>query len=142
MAVGWRQCLTTLQLAQFVAISLQSYLAYARGAECGAPDWAKVVMMLYMGSMLVLFGNFFLQRYIFRAPEAEMCSGVEAGGHPEQLQCNGISTLNSAGEAIVSTPPWFRGGAINYQLTCKKSSALRSTLIFPLSAANLSNCCM
>lgn len=38
----WRQYLTSLQLAQFCLISLQSAVAYSRGPSCGAPDWAKV----------------------------------------------------------------------------------------------------
>ena len=121
---GWRQYLTSLQLAQFVAISTQSYLAYSSGVECGAPDWAKLVMVLYMGSMLVLFGNFFLQRYIFNKSEADMCGVIKAVEQPERIQYNGMSTLNAKGEATVALPPWFnpkrhkqRGDRFSYQLT-------------------------
>ena len=44
----WRQYLTSLQLIQFVLISLQSFLAFREGATCGAPDWAKLLMVGYM----------------------------------------------------------------------------------------------
>jgi hypothetical protein len=132
---GWRQYLTTLQLLQFVAISLQSYLAYSSGAECGAPDWAKLAMMLYMGSMLVLFGNFFLQRYIFNKSEADMCGVIKAVEPPERIQYNGMSTLNSKGEATVPLPAWFnpkrhrqRGDRFSYQLTREISRAQPSAL--------------
>jgi elongation of very long chain fatty acids protein 4 len=52
----WRQHLTTLQLTQFVMISTQSYIAWTAGPSCGSPDWSKIVMILYMMSMLILFG--------------------------------------------------------------------------------------
>ena len=42
-----------MQLSQFCLISAQSYLSYTAGPECGAPDWAKLLMILYMASMLV-----------------------------------------------------------------------------------------
>merc|ERR550514_432019 len=50
----WRQYLTSLQLLQFCAISVQSAIAYWTGPACGSPDFAKVLMVGYMGSMLVL----------------------------------------------------------------------------------------
>merc|ERR550514_2085589 len=50
----WRQYLTSLQLLQFCAISVQSAYAYWSGPTCGSPDFAKVLMVAYMGSMLVL----------------------------------------------------------------------------------------
>ena len=81
-------------------------------------------MVLYMGSMLVLFGNFFLQRYIFNKSEADMCGVIKAVEQPERIQYNGMSTLNAKGEATVALPPWFnpkrhkqRGDRFSYQLT-------------------------
>lgn len=131
---GWRQYLTSLQLVQFVAISLQSYLAYTSGAECGAPDWAKLVMILYMGSMLVLFGNFFLRRYVFNKSEADMCGVIKAVEPPERIQYNGMATLTSKGDATVPLPPWFnpkrhrqRGDRFSYQLT--RETALPNLLL-------------
>lgn len=89
LASGWRKHLTTMQLSQFCLISTQSYLAYRSGPECGAPDWAKLLMILYMASMLVLFGNFFMQRYIFNKPSADMCGVIKAVEQPERIQYNG-----------------------------------------------------
>merc|ERR1719247_2932659 len=60
----WRQYLTSLQLIQFVAICTQSTVAYWTGPACGSPDFAKVLMVGYMGSMLALFGQFFLNAYV------------------------------------------------------------------------------
>jgi hypothetical protein len=61
----WRKHLTSLQLGQFVLISMQSYISWTSGPECGAPDWAKILMIAYMVSMLLLFGNFFFHRYVW-----------------------------------------------------------------------------
>ena len=103
----WRQHLTTLQLCQFVLISVQSYIAYNAGPSCGAPDWAKLIMILYMASMLVLFGNFFMRRYVFNKSEADMCGVIKGVEHPDAEIYNGIVQLNKLGEAVVSLPPWF-----------------------------------
>jgi len=50
-----------MQFLQFIVIFAQSLLAYRVGPTCGSPDFAKVLMIIYMGSMITLFGNFFLQ---------------------------------------------------------------------------------
>jgi hypothetical protein len=57
----WAPYITTMQLAQFIIIFAQSLLSYRIGPTCGSPDFAKVLMIVYMGSMVALFGNFFLQ---------------------------------------------------------------------------------
>lgn len=74
----WRQYLTSVQLAQFVLISVQSCISLRRGQGCGAPDWAKLLMVAYMFSMLLLFGNFFVRRYLIKQPQATppACMGV------------------------------------------------------------------
>jgi GNS1/SUR4 family len=54
------------QLAQFAAIFLQSCLALLSGPDCGSPDFVKVLLIIYMGSLLLLFGVFFTQRYILK----------------------------------------------------------------------------
>ena len=59
----WRRHLTTLQLIQFVTVFAQARLMWARGPECGYPDWTKALMLLYQVSMLALFGNFFVHAY-------------------------------------------------------------------------------
>jgi hypothetical protein len=63
----WRPYLTSLQLAQFVLIFTQSILGLAYGETCGVertPDYARVLMIFYMGTMLFLFGRFFVQSYM------------------------------------------------------------------------------
>lgn len=59
----WKKYLTSLQLIQFVLISTQSLLAWRRGPHCGTPDFAKALLIAYMGSMLYLFGQFFIRSY-------------------------------------------------------------------------------
>ena len=60
----WAPYLTGLQLIQFILIAAQNWIAYQAGPTCGAPDFAKVVLFFYMGSMLALFGHFFYDKYI------------------------------------------------------------------------------
>jgi len=60
----WRPYLTALQLTQFVLISAQNVIAWVKGPSCGGPDFGKALLIAYMASMLYLFGNFFVNRYI------------------------------------------------------------------------------
>ena len=66
-----------------------------------------------MGSMVALFGNFFLQRYIFRRPYTalDLCGVVKSpapmGGLIVSAQHCGIATLNAQGSCIVLLPPEF-----------------------------------
>ena len=46
---------------QFCLIFTQSLLSYRIGYTCGSPDFAKLLMIVYMGSMCALFGHFILQ---------------------------------------------------------------------------------
>lgn len=61
-------------MGQFAFIFVQSVLAYFEGPECGSPDFSKLLMMGYMGSMLVLFSDFFIKRYILKKQAYDMCS--------------------------------------------------------------------
>ena len=60
--------ITSMQLLQFVVIFIQSLLSYRIGPTCGSPDFAKILMIIYMGSLIALFGHFFIQKYIFQKP--------------------------------------------------------------------------
>ncbi|GAM19933.1 hypothetical protein SAMD00019534_031080, partial [Acytostelium subglobosum LB1] len=60
--VWWKRYLTQLQLVQFV-INLGSSI-YALSNDCPFPRWMFWGMIIYMVSMLVLFGSFYLQAYI------------------------------------------------------------------------------
>ena len=109
----WAPYITSLQLAQFIIIFGQSLLSYRVGPTCGSPDFAKILIIVYMGSMVALFGNFFLQRYIFRRPYTalDLCGVVKSpapmGGLIVSAQHCGIATLNAQGSCIVLLPPEF-----------------------------------
>lgn len=60
----WSPILTAMQLTQFVLIATQSAIGWYRGPECGTPDWGKAMLIGYMGTMLILFGEFFVKKYI------------------------------------------------------------------------------
>lgn len=101
----WRQYLTSLQLLQFCLISVQSVLAYSNGPTCGSPDWAKVVMVLYMGSMLILFGQFFVKRYINKDTQASMAGVITTKlWEPEYMVYHGVQTLDKNGAAVIDLP--------------------------------------
>ena len=109
----WAPYITSLQLAQFIIIFGQSLLSYRVGPTCGSPDFAKILIIVYMGSMVALFGNFFLQRYILRRPYTalDLCGVVKSpapmGGLIVSAQHCGIATLNAQGSCIVLLPPEF-----------------------------------
>ena len=75
----WSPYITSMQLGQFALIFLQSLIAYNIGPECGSPDFAKLLMITYMGSMVTLFVNFFVQKYIFKSEKnvLDMCGVIK-----------------------------------------------------------------
>eukprot|EP01059_Diplonema_ambulator_P006634 TRINITY_DN16285_c0_g1_i1.p1 TRINITY_DN16285_c0_g1~~TRINITY_DN16285_c0_g1_i1.p1 ORF type:complete len:385 (+),score=126.48 TRINITY_DN16285_c0_g1_i1:66-1157(+) len=116
----WSRHLTSLQLIQFCLISTQSYIAYQSGPACGAPDFAKVLMILYMCSMLILFGNFFFRKYILRKPQADMCGVIKSVDTPARTIYSGMVTMDTKGSSVINLPPWFVHPAdveFSYQLT-------------------------
>lgn len=119
----WSQYLTTMQLLQFMLISTQSYLAWSVGPSCGAPDWAKVLMILYMGSMLGLFGHFFFYKYVLRKPNQDICGVIKNVEPPTRQVYSGVTKLDGNGKADIALPPWFlpnqqpAGTNFSYQLT-------------------------
>eukprot|EP00903_Cladosiphon_okamuranus_P010510 g9941.t1 len=74
----WSRHLTQLQLAQFVVILIQSATAFYRGPSCGSPDFVKVVLLLYMGSLLGLFALFFAKRSILGSDDPGMCGVIKS----------------------------------------------------------------
>jgi len=100
----WNQYLTSLQLIQFLLISSQNILSYRAGPECGPPDWAKVLMIAYMGSMVVLFGHFFARKYILGKNDASMCGVVKTNSEISWTIYRGKSTLDKKGEAKIRIP--------------------------------------
>merc|ERR1712232_277147 len=69
------------QLLQFVTIACQSAMSLSRGDSCGAPYFGKIGMVAYMGSMLLLFGNFFFRSYILKK-DSKFGDGVVKAQEP------------------------------------------------------------
>ena len=53
-----------MQLVQFLLIAAQSFMSWSQGPDKGFPDWLKAIMIVYMGTMLFLFGRFFVNSYM------------------------------------------------------------------------------
>lgn len=118
LSTPWRPYLTSMQLLQFCLIAVQSAVSLSRGDSCGAPYFAKVLMVIYMGSMLVLFGNFFFHAYILKKPTASM-GGVVKNIVPAQVTKthSGRVLLNENGSGSVDLPLHFASGELTYQVT-------------------------
>jgi len=101
-----------MQLFQFTAIFAQSLLSYRIGPTCGSPDFAKLLMIVYMGSMVALFSNFFLQRYILQRPytSLDLCGVIKRPlpPTPPPAPLCGTVRLTPQGTAVVTLPPSFR----------------------------------
>ena len=65
-----RPYITKMQLTQFLIIVSQSFMVWFHGPVHGFPDFLKVIMMFYMGSMLFLFGRFFVKSYMTKKPKS------------------------------------------------------------------------
>lgn len=100
----WRPYLTSIQILQFVAISIQSYIAYQGGPFCGAPDFAKVLLMLYMGSMLLLFVYFFIQRYILQKETSTIAGVIKSVNQQDTFDYYGTVHLDTTGKAVALVP--------------------------------------
>lgn len=126
---SWSRHLVTLQLTQFGCIFLQSLLALLEGPECGSPDFSKILMLIYVGSMLVLFSDFFIKRYILKQQAFDMCGvikSVDFAGGPSTSQYHGRARLGPDGSATIRLPRHFREGVGStmyvYQLTAVGSA--------------------
>jgi len=100
-------------------IATQSGISLYRGDACGGPYFSKLLLVAYMGSMLILFGNFFFNSYILKTPTAKFGSGVVKKLEPLQITKShtGRADLDSKGTARVDLPSSFTGGEVCYQLT-------------------------
>jgi elongation of very long chain fatty acids protein 4 len=119
MSTPWKAYLTSMQLVQFVCIATQSGISLYRGDSCGAPYFGKILMVAYMSSMLLLFGNFFLRAYVLKKPSTKFGDGVVKRFDGVQITKthSGRVILDSEGEARVELPPAFSSGELTYQLT-------------------------
>lgn len=124
----WAPYITSLQLSQFCIIFAQSLLSYRVGPTCGSPDFAKVLMILYMGSMVALFGNFFLQRYVLRRPYTglDMCGVIKSpvAEAAASSQLCGIAKLNAYGCCVVLLSPEFPDPDSSVRSSSRGSGAL------------------
>jgi len=122
LSTPWKPYLTSMQLLQFVTIATQSTISLSRGDSCGGPYFGKLLMVAYMGSMLILFGNFFLRSYILKTPSPNS-EGVVKRFEPVQMTKShtGRVELDAKGCACVAVPAAFgtvaADGIIHYQLT-------------------------
>jgi len=123
LSTPWKPYLTSMQLLQFVIIASQSMISLSRGDSCGGPYFGKLLMVAYMSSMLILFGNFFLRSYILHTPSPSS-EGVVKRFEPMQVtkSHSGRVQLDAEGCACVPVPAAFgavmaNGGSIHYQLT-------------------------
>mmetsp|Transcript_2413 Transcript_2413/g.3410 ORF Transcript_2413/g.3410 Transcript_2413/m.3410 type:complete len:391 (-) Transcript_2413:284-1456(-) len=106
----WAPYLTALQLGQFSCILTQSLLAYFEGPICGSPDFVKVLLIVYMGSMWVMFWVFFMQRYVLNQDPTHMCGvikSLEPGRFGLVSAYHGNVTLNEKGEGVIRLPRSF-----------------------------------
>lgn len=114
----WKPYLTSMQLMQFLTIATQSTMSMRRGDGCGSPFFAKWVMIIYMASMLALFGNFFFHSYILKKPAPSSTGVVKI---PEPVQStrsySGRAVLDEDGDAIVDLPAFFADGNVHYHVT-------------------------
>lgn len=63
MSTPWRPLLTQMQLIQFLMIIGQVVAGWFAGPDVSYPDWCKAMLFLYMITMLVLFGQFYINAY-------------------------------------------------------------------------------
>lgn len=114
----WKPYLTSLQLIQFCLIATQSGMSMAQGESCGSPYFAKLLMVGYMSSMLVLFGMFFYKSYLVKSPESHFGSGVIK--KPEPLRITrvhtGRVTFGENGSSQVELPSSYSGGELHYSI--------------------------
>jgi len=116
----WRPALTSMQLLQFCLIATQSAMALHAGDGCGGPYFGKIGMVLYMASMLVLFGNFFVRAYLIKKPHGSTF-GDGVVMRPQATEVSrtytGRAVLDSRGCANVELPAAKGVGEYHYQVT-------------------------
>jgi hypothetical protein len=49
----------------------QAFMVWFQGPDVGFADFLKVIMIVYMSTMLGLFGNFFVQNYMKPKPKSK-----------------------------------------------------------------------
>jgi len=59
----WRQYITRSQLLQFVIMFVQGWYVYLVIPDEFYPQWIALMLVIYMCTMLTLFGNFYVKAY-------------------------------------------------------------------------------
>jgi len=59
-----RPYITQMQLTQFLIIAGQAFYMWSFGPDAGFPDFLKAIIIVYMSTMLFLFGKFFVANYM------------------------------------------------------------------------------
>ena len=76
-------------------------------AQCGIPDYGKLILIAYMGSMLYLFGQFFVRRYLTGSSSASM-HGVIKSVDTATTTYRGTATFDKKGNARLNLPSHFK----------------------------------
>lgn len=119
LSTPWKPYLTSCQLMQFTLIATQSARSLMSGDSCGGPYFGKAIIVSYMGSMLLLFGNFFFHSYVLKKPSTKFGGGVVKRMDPMQVTKthSGRVSLDADGSGKVELPSAFAGAEINYHVT-------------------------
>ncbi|XP_070557481.1 very long chain fatty acid elongase 4-like [Ptychodera flava] len=77
----WKKYITSLQLAQFVIVMIQTILSLY--IDCGYPRIVLYALAVYMVSHIILFGNFFNKTY--RQPRTKAAASKEVNGQTNEV---------------------------------------------------------
>lgn len=67
----WKKYITIMQLIQFVLVFIQSIIGLVMNkyGSCQFPKWGLYLQLIYMITMMILFGNFFTKSYMPKKPK-------------------------------------------------------------------------
>ena len=89
--LGWKKYLTILQMAQFVSALVLGIRALVYG--CDFPLWMQYALVVYMGSFLVLFGNYYRNAYLLQQQQQQQ--------QQQHRQRNPSATINKHFSSII-----------------------------------------
>ncbi|XP_048759080.2 elongation of very long chain fatty acids protein 2-like isoform X2 [Ostrea edulis] len=96
----WKKYITRLQLIQFVLIFFHTIQTTFTG--CDFPLWSHILLSSYMISMMVLFGNFYVQAYIKKSRAShKKTDQIQNGGAKNDSLHHG-NGVNGHSNGIVS----------------------------------------
>jgi elongation of very long chain fatty acids protein 4 len=103
ISTPWKPFLTRIQIFQFMFIVCFGVRTFTScGGESNAPAWARALVMGYMGSMILLFANFFIRAYRTRVcKDQTKTNGAKTNG----TETNGTKTNGENGGSKHTTDP-------------------------------------